>query len=74
MKTTASPLFYIVPLLVSVFDGALEAHFGLGKHDKVDVRVTLPGGKTTTFTGVKADRFIDFNPLTGQHSLVEASP
>ena len=46
--------------------GALEAHFGLGKQTKVDVKVTLPSGKTATFAGVKADQFLDLNPTTGK--------
>jgi hypothetical protein len=46
--------------------GALEAHFGLGKQTKVDVKVMLPSGKTATFAGVKADQFLDLNPTTGK--------
>jgi hypothetical protein len=46
--------------------GALEAHFGLGKHDTADVKVTLLNGKTATFAGVQADQFLDLNPATGK--------
>jgi len=46
--------------------GALEAHFGLGKQSKVDVKVALPNGKTATFAGVKADQSLDLNPTTGK--------
>ena len=41
--------------------GALEAHFGLGKATVADVKVTLLNGKTVTFTGLKADQFVDLN-------------
>ena len=50
--------------------GALEAHFGLGKQTKVDVKVTLPSGKTATFAGVKADQFLDLNLNTSQSTRV----
>jgi catechol 2,3-dioxygenase-like lactoylglutathione lyase family enzyme len=49
---------------------ALEAHFGLGKQTKADVKVTLPSGKTTTFAGVKADQFLDLNLKTSQSTPV----
>jgi hypothetical protein len=35
--------------------GALDAHFGLGKHDKADVVVTLPDGRTRSFQLSKVD-------------------
>jgi hypothetical protein len=38
---------------------ALETHFGLGKRDHVDVKVTLPSGKTVAFHNVRSDRFLD---------------
>lgn len=40
---------------------ALEAHFGLGKRDQVDVKVTLLNGKTSTFPNVHADQLLDLN-------------
>jgi hypothetical protein len=56
--------------------GALEAHFGLGKQSKAEVKVMLPSGKTATFPGVKADRFLDLNLKTSQSIPVgrEAKP
>ncbi len=50
--------------------GALEAHFGLGKREQLDVRVTLLNGKTTKFGGVKADQFLDLNVSTSRASSV----
>ena len=41
--------------------GALDAHFGLGKQTKVDVKVTLPNGKQVTHTDVKADQFAELD-------------
>ena len=49
--------------------GALEAHFGLGSHDTVDIRVTLPNGKKSELTGVKADCFLDFDLTAGTTSI-----
>ena len=45
--------------------GALEAHFGLGKHPRADLTVALLSGKRFEFTGVEADRFLDLD-LTGK--------
>ncbi len=44
--------------------GALEANFGLGGATSAEVKVALPSGKTTSFAGVKADRFLDLNLAT----------
>ena len=44
--------------------GALEAHFGLGKREAVDVNITLPKGTIMKYKGVKADQFIDLNIST----------
>ncbi|MBM3495526.1 MAG: hypothetical protein FJX72_14570 [Armatimonadetes bacterium] len=41
--------------------GSLEAHFGLGKRDRVTVRVTLPGGREAGFAGLKVDRIVDLD-------------
>ena len=41
--------------------GALDAHFGLGKQNKVDVKVTLLSGKQVTLTDVKADQFAELD-------------
>jgi hypothetical protein len=53
--------------------GALEAHFGLGAHDKVNLRVTLPNGKKSEFTDVKADRFLDLDLNAKKTSVVETA-
>jgi hypothetical protein len=52
--------------------GALEAHSGLGKQTEVDVKVTLPGGKTVTFAGLKPDRFLNLDLKKKDVSVVEA--
>jgi arylsulfatase A-like enzyme len=39
--------------------GALEAHFGLGKHDRVDVRITLLDGMQVAFADVEADQLAE---------------
>jgi hypothetical protein len=52
--------------------GALEAHFGLGKATSADVKVTLLSGKTVSFTGVKADQFLDLNLVSSQSIPVKA--
>jgi catechol 2,3-dioxygenase-like lactoylglutathione lyase family enzyme len=41
--------------------GALEAHFGLGKHDIVNLKVILLEGKKFEFTEVKVSRFINLD-------------
>lgn len=38
---------------------ALDAHFGLGKRDVVEVKVTLLNGKTITFPNVHADQWVE---------------
>jgi catechol 2,3-dioxygenase-like lactoylglutathione lyase family enzyme len=50
--------------------GALETHFGLGKRDKVDVKVTLPSGKTVKCEGIQADQFLDLNLNTSQSTPI----
>jgi hypothetical protein len=39
----------------------LEAYFGLGQRNLVDLKVTLLSGKSVEFSGVKADQFADLN-------------
>ena len=51
--------------------GALEAHFGLGKHERVDVAVTLLSGRQVGFAGVTADRFLDLDLKTAATVGVE---
>jgi hypothetical protein len=53
--------------------GALDAHFGLGKQTKADVKVTLLSGKVMSFAGVKADQFLDLKLLTAQSTSVMVS-
>jgi hypothetical protein len=43
---------------------ALEAHFGLGRRDKVDVTVTLLNGKSSRFENVAVDRYFDCDLAT----------
>lgn len=50
--------------------GALETHFGLGKQERVDVRVDLLDGRSTIFSDVQADRFVDLDLADGQVSVV----
>ncbi|MCL4201680.1 MAG: VCBS repeat-containing protein [Pirellulaceae bacterium] len=52
--------------------GALEAHFGLGKQTTVDLKVTLPSGKTVSLAGVKADQFLELNLMNSQSTPVRA--
>jgi catechol 2,3-dioxygenase-like lactoylglutathione lyase family enzyme len=46
--------------------GALEAHFGLGQQDRMDVNVVLLRGKVISVASVKADQFLDLNLATSQ--------
>ncbi len=48
---------------------ALEAHFGLGKRDRVNVTVRLPGNQTITAKGVKSNRYLEFD--LSQKTLTE---
>lgn len=52
--------------------GALGAHFGLGKHTKVDVRVTLPRARSVRFANVPVDRGVQLDLRTGRAVPVEA--
>lgn len=45
--------------------GALEAHFGLGPRDRVDVRVNLSGGRVVSFPGLAADRHLELDLAKG---------
>jgi hypothetical protein len=51
--------------------GALDAHFGLGKHDRADLTVTLLNGKSVKCADVRADRFLDLNLKTQTLSILE---
>ncbi len=46
---------------------ALEAHFGLGRRDKVDFTVTLLNGKSSLFKSIAADHYFDCN--LAQHRI-----
>jgi hypothetical protein len=52
----------------------LEAHFGLGKLEKVDVEVTMPGGKKVTVKDVAADRYLDLDLAKGSLTEVKFKP
>ncbi len=52
--------------------GPFEAHFGLGSATRVDLTVSLPGGKTVTFEGLEGDRFLDLNLDGGTISEVSS--
>ncbi|MEO0594103.1 MAG: CRTAC1 family protein [Myxococcota bacterium] len=49
--------------------GPLQAHFGLGSAERVDLHVTLLDGTVAQWAGVRADRFLDVDLKT--HSYVE---
>jgi hypothetical protein len=51
--------------------GALDAHFGLGKHDRADLTVALLNGKSVKFANVRADRPLDLNLNTQELAVVE---
>ncbi|MCL4201635.1 MAG: VCBS repeat-containing protein [Pirellulaceae bacterium] len=51
--------------------GALDAHFGLGKHDRADLTVALLNGKSVKFADVRTDRFLDLNLKTQTVSILE---
>jgi hypothetical protein len=50
--------------------GALEAHFGLGKQQTLDIAVIFPSGKTLEFRNLKADRFLDLDLKEEKSTLV----
>lgn len=50
--------------------GALEAHFGLGKVDNVNLEVRLPSGKVMIFKNLGADRFAEIDLKSRQASEV----
>jgi hypothetical protein len=52
----------------------IEAHFGLGKRERVDVRVVLPGGRRGTFAALAVDRFLTLDLKTGSAVPVETEP
>lgn len=54
--------------------GALEAHFGLAQASTVDVRVTLPDGRSVAFTGLRANQLVELDLRTGQFRPVATGP
>jgi hypothetical protein len=44
--------------------GALEAHFGLGRHERADATVILISGRRYDFPDLKAGRYLDVNLST----------
>ena len=53
---------------------ALQVHFGLARHEQVDVRVTLPEGDVFEFDSVAADQFLDADLGTGQLRSIDEAP
>ncbi|NBC87434.1 MAG: serine hydrolase [Bacteroidetes bacterium] len=49
----------------------LQAHFGLGQRESVDVEVTLPSGDVVRYQGVSANQFLDLNLDQGTYSRVD---
>jgi catechol 2,3-dioxygenase-like lactoylglutathione lyase family enzyme len=43
----------------------LEAHFGLGVRERVNLTVVLLNGRRISFPGVEADRYVDLNLING---------
>jgi hypothetical protein len=50
--------------------GALEAHFGLGKVNKVDLEVVLPSRQRIFTKSVTANQFLDMNMKTQKTTVV----
>jgi len=50
--------------------GALEAHFGLGKHTRGNVTVVLLNGKRYEFRSLAADRYYDLDLASRNASVV----
>jgi hypothetical protein len=52
--------------------GALDAHFGLGKVNKVDIEVVLPSRQRISIKSVSTSQFLDINMKTSKSSPVFA--
>jgi hypothetical protein len=52
--------------------GALDAHFGLGKVNKVDIEVVLPSRQRISIKSVSTSQFLDINMKTSKSSPVLA--
>ena len=44
----------------------MEVHFGLGKHTRVDITVTLLNKRKLKFNDIEVDRFLDLNLAQGR--------
>jgi hypothetical protein len=49
---------------------ALEAHFGLGKRDQVDLEVKLLDGRVVRFESLAGDRIVDLDLANGTTTTV----
>jgi hypothetical protein len=52
----------------------LEVHFGLGRHETVDVRVSLPDGETVAMAALPGDRDLGCNLQSGTATAVPPTP
>lgn len=52
---------WIHPIHTYKSGGALEAHFGLGEHMRVDLEVSLPNGRQVRLVDVKSDQFAELD-------------
>lgn len=51
----------------------LEVHFGLGRQQTVDVRVSLPNGRAVVVAALAADQYLDCNLQSGSATAVQTS-
>jgi len=51
--------------------GALDAHFGLGKNDRVNITINLLDGKSLIFSNVESGRLLDLNLQTKTMNVVK---
>jgi len=49
----------------------LEVHFGLGKHERVDLRVSLPNGRAVAVAALSGDQYVDCNLQSGNATVVQ---
>jgi len=52
----------------------LQAHFGLGPHERVDLRATLPSGEVIDKQAVAVNQFLDFNLAEGTLTEISGQP
>ena len=53
--------------------GALEAHFGLGRRERVDLQVVLLNGKKVPFKAVAVDKFLELDFAAGRTATVRVA-